>query len=675
MYFALDLLKKFPNKLVLCIVLFFFTCFTFSQEYHVSKDGDDSNNGTKEFPFKTISKAAQIALPGAIITVHTGVYREWIRPAHGGQSHSKRITYQAAADSEVWIKGSERVQGWVQHTGPVWMLTLDNAFFGDFNPYKEIVSGDWLLDTYDRDPHLGEVYLNGEALYENNSIAKILKAAPLERALDTVASKYQWYCESDAQKTVIYAHFKGLNPNEEEVEINVRPAVFFPDKTGLNYITVRGFKMAHAATQWAPPTAAQTGLIGPNWSKGWIIEDNFITDSKCSGISIGKEYASGHNAWTNLKVKHGTQTEREVVFKALQLGWSMETIGSHVIRNNTITNCEQTGICGHLGGVASEIYNNHIYNIHHKRQFFGYETGGIKLHAPIDALIKNNLVHDCFRGLWLDWQSQGTRVSGNIFYNNHKEDLFTEVNHGPMLVDNNVFLSEVSILNASQGGAFVHNLIAGKLIMRPVPSRFTPYHFPHSTAVKGLMTILTGDDRYYNNIFTYNQEVAPHAKNANSFAYTGLNAYNDYPLSNDYWYKGKRPQDFAKHKLPVWIASNCYYNKAQPFNREENAHEDRVFTAEIDLSFEGKEVYLNLYVGKGIDQLQTPFITTKLLEASFQSEATFEHKDGSELEVFIDLMGLERNFKNPKVGPFSTLKPGRNTFKVYKLPHAINSKH
>ena len=33
---------------------------------------------------------------------------------------------------------------------------------------------------------------------------------------------------------------------------------------------------------WTPPTADQPGLIGPNWAKGWIIEDNVIHDAKCS---------------------------------------------------------------------------------------------------------------------------------------------------------------------------------------------------------------------------------------------------------------------------------------------------------------------------------------------------------------------------------------------------------
>ncbi|MDA3926745.1 MAG: hypothetical protein PF904_18825 [Kiritimatiellae bacterium] len=38
----------------------------------------------------------------------------------------------------------------------------------------------------------------------------------------------------------------------------------------------------------APPTAEQSGLIGNHWSKGWIIEDNTISHSVCSGIALGK---------------------------------------------------------------------------------------------------------------------------------------------------------------------------------------------------------------------------------------------------------------------------------------------------------------------------------------------------------------------------------------------------
>jgi len=639
--------------------------FLFAQEYHVAKHGNDNNLGTIESPFLTISKAAKIALPGSVITVYEGTYRERIAPSHGGLSTTKPIIYQAAKGEDVWIKGSEIIKQWKKFNGNVWMVKIDNKFFGDFNPYVEIVEGDWLLNTYGMDHHLGEVYLNGDSLYEVGKLSDVSDENPLDRANDKDGSRYKWFCKTENGFTTIYANFMGLNPNDELVEINVRPAVFFPKKTGINFITVRGFKMAHAATQWSPPTAEQVGLIGPYWSKGWIIEDNLITDSKCTGISIGKERASGHNEWTNLKVKHGTQRERDVVFKALMLGWSFETIGSHTIRNNTIKNCEQTGISGHLGGIGSQIYNNHIYNIHIKKQFFGYETGGIKLHAPIDVIIKNNLIHDNYRGIWLDWQSQGTRVSGNIFYNNEKEDLFNEVNHGPMVVDNNIMLSEISILNASQGTAYAHNLITGKIIIRKVANRYTPYHFSHSTSVKGLMTILTGDDRYYNNILTSNHQTKPYKGPASDKIHNGLDAYDGYPLSSDYWYKGKRPDDFAKHKLPVYINSNLYFNKANSFNRELDNYENREFVPKISIEKKKNSYYLNFEIDDSFKKVKTSLVNTNILGTAFQSEAVFENKDASPMVLDTDILNNKRNVLNPIVGPFEKIKKGKNYFKIF----------
>ena len=639
--------------------------FLFSQQYHVAKHGNDNNLGTVESPFLTISKAAKIALPGSVITVHEGTYRERIAPSHGGLSTTKPIIYQAAKGEDVWIKGSEIIKQWKKFKGNVWMVKIDNKFFGDFNPYVEIVQGDWLLNTYGMDHHLGEVYLNGDSLYEVGELSDVSDENPLGRTNDKDGSRYKWFCKTENGFTTIYANFMGLNPNDELVEINVRPAVFFPKKTGINFITVRGFKMAHAATQWSPPTAEQVGLIGPYWSKGWIIEDNLITDSKCTGISIGKERASGHNEWTNLKVKHGTQRERDVVFKALKFGWSFETIGSHIIRNNTIKNCEQTGISGHLGGIGSQIYNNHIYNIHIKKQFFGYETGGIKLHAPIDVIIKNNLIHDNYRGIWLDWQSQGTRVSGNIFYNNEKEDLFNEVNHGPMVVDNNIMLSEISILNASQGTAYAHNLITGKIIIRKVSNRYTPYHFSHSTSVKGLMTILTGDDRYYNNILTSNHQTKPYKGPASDKIHNGLDAYDGYPLSSDYWYKGKRPDDFAKHKLPVYINSNLYFNKAKPFDRELDNFENREFVPKISIEKKKNSFYLNFEIDDSFKKVKTSLVNTNILGTAFQSEAAFENKDASPIVLDTDILNNKRNVLNPIVGPFEKIKKGKNYFKIF----------
>jgi len=55
--------------------------------------------------------------------------------------------------------------------------------------------------------------------------------------------------------------------------------------------------------------------------------------------------------------------------------------------------------------------------------------------------------------------------------------------------------------NMAQGGAFAHNLFAGRFVVRSEITRITPYHFPHETAMAGYSNITGGDDRYYNNIF------------------------------------------------------------------------------------------------------------------------------------------------------------------------------
>ena len=343
------------------------------------------------------------------------------------------------------------------------------------------------------------------------------------------------------------------------------------------------------------------------------------------------------------------------------MGWSKETIGSHIIRNNTIRDCEQGGIIGHLGGVFSEISNNHIYNINVKKQFDGWEIGGIKLHAAIDVIIKNNFIHDNHRGIWLDWQAQGARVTGNLLYNNEDQDLFIEVNHGPMIIDNNILLSENGILNASQGTAFINNLIAGNVQMRAASNRFTHYHFPHSTEVLGMMTVILGDDRYYNNIFAANNDTL------NKSQFYGLNAYNDFPSATYQWKSPGGLNNYNKQKFPVFIDGNLYVNKALPSTIETNFLENRTLNPAISLTKEGDDYYLNMTVDESFKRVKTQLVTTALLGAAFQSETPFENRDGSPITIKHDYFGKIRTKEIPMVGPFENLKIGKNKIKVWNI--------
>jgi hypothetical protein len=619
-------------KLLTTLIMMIISAYGISaKEYHVSKTGNDKNSGTTQSPFLTIQTAANIAQAGDIITVHEGIYRERITPPNSGESDSKRIVYQAAVNEKVEIRGSEIIKGWQKIEGSVWKAIIPNSFFGDYNPYKDKIHGDWFNDL-GRIHHTGDVYLNGKSLWEMEDLEKVKNPVRVEDNFDPEGSTYTWFCESDDKNTTIYANFHQADPNKELVEINVRKACFYPEKNNINFITISGFRMSHAATQWAPPTAEQIGLIGTNWSKGWIIENNIISDSRCSGITLGKHGDEFDNTSEN-----SAEGYVETIHRAEKRGWSKENIGHHIVRNNTIFNCEQTGICGSMGAVFSTIENNNIYNIWFKRQFTGAEMGGIKIHASIDMIIKNNRLYNCGRGLWLDWMAQGTRVSGNLFYDNSTDDIFVEVNHGPFLIENNILLSPLSIRDWSEGGAYVHNLIAGNIELSP-QDRETPYHLPHSTKLVGLKKTLCGDDRYFNNIFVG-------GVNENKRSKSGLGIYEN-------------------AELPMFVNGNVYLNGAGKFSKEKNKLEIKM-NPEINITQKKDGIYLSMNLDSKILKMKNQMITTELLGKALIPNAGYETPDGLPVTIDTDYFGNKRNNQNPTAGPFENPGEGKIILKVW----------
>lgn len=656
---------------------------------HVAMTGADSADGSRSRPFRTISRAAELAQPGDTVIVHEGEYREWVRPRRGGLSGTRRITYQAAPGEHVAIKGSERVTGWEPESadgaaGTVWRASVPNALFGGWNPFAEVIAGDWLIEP---EPplrkHLGDVYLNGLSFYEVSTRDEV-NDPPLRTEItdnwtnvtDQVRNPEQtrlvWYAEVGEDTTTIWANFQGADPNAEVVEINVRRSVFFPAEHHIDYITVRGFELAQAACPWAPPTADQPGLIGPNWAKGWIIEDNVIHDAKCSAISLGKEASTGDNYFTLRGDKPGYQYQLESVFSAREIGWDREHIGSHVVRRNTIFDCGQNGVVGHLGCVFSTIEDNHIYNIAIKREFYGHEIAGIKLHAAIDVEIRHNRIHDCSLGTWLDWQTQGTRVSRNLFYRNNR-DLFVEVSHGPYLVEHNVLASRASIESFSQGGAFVHNLVGGTVRLQSVMERATPYHRPHSTEVAGYAVIYGADDRFIGNVFLGGDAARAyqHGADGGPVAGYGTAGYDGHPATFDEYLARVAAEPagdlgrFLGVKQPAYLRDNVYASGASAFSGETSA-----LTLTGDVSFEvadeGDEVYLETRLPEDFGRARLGVVAGADLPRVRLADADFEERDGSPVVIDTDLLG-ERKIagRDYPAGPIGSLGPGLSRIRVW----------
>lgn len=608
-------------------------------EFHVAPNGNDAAPGTGKTPLRTIQRAADIAQPGDTITVHAGTYRERINPPRGGTSNGRRILYRAAPGELVEIKGSERITGWVQVQPDVWKVTLPNSFFGGFNPYNDLIRGDW-FERKGRDHHTGAVYLDSDWLTEATRLEEVLMPAGTSPEWvtrgnqETGLSPRLWFGRVDGTHTTLWAQFKAVNPNEHQVEINVRQTVFYPDHPGRNFITVRGFTMSQAATPWAPPTAEQIGLIGTHWSKGWIIENNIVSHSTCSGIALGKHGDEFDNQSANSAEGYIKTIERA---HAHAIPWTRENIGHHIVRNNQISHCEQTGIVGSLGCSFSTITGNSIHQIHRHRLFTGAEMAGIKLHGAIDVEISHNHIHQTCLGLWLDWMAQGARITGNLLHDN-SVDLFLEMLHGPTVVDNNLFLSTRRTVDLNcQGMAFAHNLFAGSIRNYRDDKRSTPYHPPHSTAIAGLYPAPrgdSGDHRFQNNLLA-----AP-----------------------------CKLQAVDNSTLPCSAEGNVFLAGAEPSRFDTGSLVDPDPNATPKLEHRTDGWYLTLTEDKAWRRMPArQRVSTESLGKTLVSDCTYENPDGTPLQINLDYFGNRRAGRRPFPGPFERVKDGPQEFKVWPL--------
>jgi len=568
-------------------------------EYHVAKSGLDANPGSSALPFLTIQKAATVMQPGDVCTVQAGTYREEVIPPRGGISEAQRITYRAAEGEKVYWKGSGQFTNWTVHSENTYHVSISNAVFGAFNPYTVFVKEAYMeygVDAF----HRGQVFYEGEQYREQRSLS------------DVTATPKTWYVKQDKGSTVIYANFGGANPNAGLAEVTMRKSVFRPIVDGgVNYITLRGFHMSHAAPNWSPPcpkTSDQEGLISTYRGGHWIIENNTISDSRTVGICSG----------------------------SLQTNWSKNyaNMGHHIVRGNSIRNCGQSGICGWGGWGVSLIEGNLIEEINPLMEFGGYETAGIKIHSSSDFTIRNNVIRGVYGkgkgghyGIWIDWANQNLRITGNIIYNTAQEALYFEKGAGGNLVDNNVIVG-ARILEQAHQVLLVHNLMVNAGTSFGGDGRKAQYFKPHTYENMDLWTMETGADRFYNNIYV---GVGPGGKQT------------EHPKAADF---------------------NVYYKRAKKASFE-GAHSRVVSNFDPGFTLkslpDGAEV--TFAVDAGFPGVTAPIVTSAMLGTNFLTGIGMEHPDGTPMDVTIDLYGATRG-KHPTPGPFEKLNIGTNTFRL-----------
>lgn len=137
--------------------------------------------------------------------------------------------------------------------------------------------------------------------------------------------------------------------------------------------------------------------------------------------------------------------------------------------------------------------------------------------------------------------------------------------------------------------------------------RYTPYHIPHRTEVAGFMTILHGDNRFYNNIFIEN------------------------------W--------------PV-VDGNAYFNGAKACKNESSnlvKDESNVYVELVEA--DGKySIKTNVY--DFLEAFRCEIINSDILGCAFEPEERFENPDGSGIIFDQDYLGEHRGV-SCLPGPFA----------------------
>jgi len=445
--------------------------------YHVATDREeasDRNDGSPSRPWKTIQKAAETLHAGDTVVIHSGVYRECVRPFHSG-TKGFPITYEAAVGEKPVIKAMDvwKTQ-WVSEGGKIYSTQYTHLPWDKPNRFK---------------PNIPENRCE-QIFFDGGLLKNVRTRSELE-------SSDQSFWINDAVKQ-IWIHVNKI-PNYAVIERSVREQCLMPAVRGLEHIHIKGLTfIGGAAHTWSGAKwchVDQMAVVSVNAGRHWVIENNTIDYGNAQGLqlAVGGCFAEEIRRVPIVNMPEGYEIEYNS-YKSLDVS------GYNTAYGNKIRYHGISGIVAFVGAVGLVIDDNELVGNCRKNHQGTCEESAIKIHVMKDGIIRRNYIYDnnCY-GIWLDGICTNNRITQNTLVNNKNCPIFYELSPGPILIDNNVIFDttdtpvECGIYNQDgNGSTVINNIIVGPKTGMRVRALFHRKHEGEWTT--------TSDNGFYNNI-------------------------------------------------------------------------------------------------------------------------------------------------------------------------------
>ena len=395
----------------------------------VSTTGSDSNNGlTLASAFRNVTKGLQMARPGDVVYVASGVYREEVDMYTGGGQPGKPVTVRNISNWPV-ITGSDLVNpsGWTLLRGAIyahaWPSNSQQVFV-DGLPLTQMGNTGWVH-------HPDQYTAQGSGLAD----------------LDNRAGAF-WY---DKNASVLYVRLaNNSSPASHVVEASTRRRVLFLDRTRTPYVCIEALIFRHSNQ-----TADAEQGPGVALSDGSVLANSLVEYMDFMGVGVGGDGArvaystirrNGAVGITSSGRKGVTIERNQVVennYRAFVVDWisggmKFDSHFSGMVRDNEVARNQGPGIwfdgC-QIGGPIT-VWANYV---HDNRP----GESAILIEVSSNALVANNLViANAKRGIYLSASTHSRVLFNTILRTNARAGL--EIggtprsdSQGPLTVNDN----------------------------------------------------------------------------------------------------------------------------------------------------------------------------------------------------------------------------------------------